>query len=72
MRQGEKIGNVEIITGTRGGGSFGSPLGLFLPIYSISCYCPMNTNLLQMYYCVYLSVGGRNTDCIHSMAELQV
>lgn len=32
----------------------------------------MNTNLLQMYYYVYLSVWGRNTDCIHSMAELQV
>lgn len=54
------------------GGLFHSLLGLFLPIYSISCYCPMNANLLQMYYYVYLSVWSRNTECIHSAAESQV
>lgn len=42
-----KCGN-HYSNGDRGGISFGFLLGLFLPIYSISCYWLVNTNLLQM------------------------
>lgn len=46
-KETKKKGNVEIITvtGTGEGFYFGSLLGLFLPIYSISCYWLVNTNL---------------------------
>ena len=68
-----KCGN-HYSNGDRGGISFGSLLGLFLPIYSISCCWPENTNLLQMILDVLLLLSAfkkKNIPCVHSVVRFR-